>query len=419
MRRYLKYLSVHFKRTARVYIGILAMTLALLIALGIAAAALISQRSSSESYVKMQVGLVGDRSDSLLNMWITFIRQADSSSIAVDFVDCDSETDAISLLKARRLDSYIVIPDGFAAAAMAGENMQLRYVMAKSGASMSAVITQEVIEVISNYVIETQTGVGAMYEYARDLGYSGDERAAIGLDMSVKYISTVLDRGTLVSVQETGLGNNLSGIGYYVCGGTVFFVMALGIAFCTVRARSNRTLDMLLYSRGWGAVSQVTGEYLTYLLAVAFTVSIPLLAAGIISEFRPFEVNELSDWLFRDFALAVFKCLPALAVITAMQFLLYELTSGVINAVLLQFAVAVIMGYAGGCFYPLSFMPSAVQCIAALLPVGAAFNCVSGVLTASRDPMPSIICIAYAAGLLALAAAVRRLRIGLIQGGTV
>ena len=58
--------------------------------------------------------------------------------------------------------------------------------------------------------------------------------------------------------------------------------------------------------------------------------------------------------------------------VSSMQFFLYEATEGVISGVLLQFLVAVGMGYVAGCMYPSNFFPESLQRFGALTPAGAA-----------------------------------------------
>ena len=418
MRRFAGYLLLQLKRTAKAYIGILALTLVLLVGIAAIGGIMLENRSEDEAFVKLKLGIVGNQEDKMLNLWIAVIREADSSSIAVDFISCADEDSAIEQMRRREIDSYVVVPDGFVESLMYGDNIPLKYVMARSGASMSTQITKDVIDVISNYIIETQAGVTAMYEYARDLGYKSDDRTALDLDMSVRYIGTIFDRDTLVSVQEIGLGNNLSTVGYYVCGLSVFFVMILGVAFCTVRVKSDRTLDRLLYSRGFGTVTQVMGEYLPYLLAVAVTLLVPATVAGVMSELYEFGVIELEDYIFRDYILLIIRLVPAVFVITAMQFLLYEVVSGMINSVLLQFITTIVMGYIGGCFYPLYFMPESVQKVASLLPSGVAFNYLSRILTDNFSLTAFAVCMLYGAVLVALAAVSRKVRIGVSEGAT-
>ncbi len=416
MRRLAGYLRLQLKRTAKAYIGILALTLVLLCAVGAVGAAVLGERSEDESFAKLSVGVVGDKEDPMLKMGLTLLRETDNASIMIDFIDCTDEENALALMQSRELNAYVVIPDGFADALLSGENEKLRYVMARTGATMGAQLTREVIDVVSNYFIETQACCGALYNYARDAGIDREERVELDFDLSMRYTAAALDREKFTEVTEIGIGNNLSAVGYYVCGLTVFFVMAIGIAFCAVRVKSEHSLERLLYSRGYGACAQVLGEYLPYFAFVAVTVALPFIAAGVLSENFELPIGELEDLDLSDFISIFVGFLPAVFVITAMQFLLYELISGMINSVLVQFIVAVVMGYIGGCFYPLHFMPDAVQTAASMLPVGAAFNRFASLLTGASNTASLAVCAVYGAALMVLAAVARKLRIRLSEG---
>jgi len=62
--------------------------------------------------------------------------------------------------------------------------------------------------------------------------------------------------------------------------------------------------------------------------------------------------------------------LPVIAVISAMQFLLYETATGAVNAILLQFFSAIGLGYVSGCLYPINFFPEKIRRLGAVLPTG-------------------------------------------------
>ena len=79
------------------------------------------------------------------------------------------------------------------------------------------------------------------------------------------------------------------------------------------------------------------------------------------------------------------KLIPALLVITALQFLIYEFSTGLIGGVLAQFLGAVALAYVSGCFYPISFFPDVIQTFSAVLPTGAARSYVSAVLYGDAD----------------------------------
>ena len=77
------------------------------------------------------------------------------------------------------------------------------------------------------------------------------------------------------------------------------------------------------------------------------------------------------------------KLLPAVAVLAAMQFFLYELISDMISGILLQFVAGVGIAYLSGCFYPVSYFPEKMQALAGILPGGIALEyaqkCLQGI----------------------------------------
>ncbi len=411
-----RYLTLHFKRTAKVYAVVLALTMILLGVMASVGYALLLEKRNDVSFKKMQIGIVGDQEDKLMQMGISMLQVVDTSRFTVEFFTFDSEEKAVESVQKRQIDAYAVVPEGFAKSLLSGENKKLTYVMAKSGASMSSLLSRDVLDVISNYIIETQAGATAMCDYARSAGYSKKEIKSIDLDLSMQYIDLVAQRESFATVTEVGLGGSMSFVGYYICGLTVFFLLCFGIASCTLRVKRSAAMDKVLYAKGCGVFSQIAGEYIPYLVATFVTLLIPFFLAGVVSCFVEFGVVELKYYLFSDYILLSLKLLPAIFLITAMQFLLYELVSGVVNAVLLQFACAVVMGYISGCFYPIYFMPELVQDVAALLPSGIAIDYFAGILSENFDGTKLLLCLLYAAALLLLSVAVRKIRICKSEG---
>jgi len=60
--------------------------------------------------------------------------------------------------------------------------------------------------------------------------------------------------------------------------------------------------------------------------------------------------------------------------LTLMHTIFYEMVSGTVNAIVLQFIVAAVLAYISGCFYPNTFFPETIQSFAAILPSGVGFS---------------------------------------------
>ena len=97
--------------------------------------------------------------------------------------------------------------------------------------------------------------------------------------------------------------------------------------------------------------------------------------------------------------------------ITAFQFLLYQLSDSLVSGVLMQFVSAVLLGYVSGCFYPISFFPRAIRTFSGLLPSGIAREYLSSLLAgkgSAAEVVPIAVCFAV---FIALSVLVRGYRI--------
>ncbi len=411
-----KYIKIQFKRAARLYVIVLALTLVLLTILGAVGFSMLQKRQNDESLKKVSVGIVGDKNDKILKMGIDLLKTIDTSSFSVEFTSFDNEDTAVSAIESGSIDTYVFVPKDFGKLLWRGKEAKLTYVMAKSGAGMGTLLTRDILKVVSNYIVKTQAGATAMCDYAEGKGFSNKQIDDIDLEISIDYIELIVKREEMADITEIGLGSSLSMIGYYICGFTVFFLLCFGITCSPLKIKKDNTLDKLLYSRGCGAFCQITAEYVPYFTISLITLIIPFFAVGIASNYMEFGVTELKYLLFGDYVFMPFKLIPVILLITAFQFLLYELVSGVISSVLLQFTVSVVLGYISGCFYPISFLPAAVQGVSAILPVGVAIDYFGAVLTQSLSLANLALCLLYAALLFGAAVAVRKFKIQKLEG---
>ncbi len=416
MREFGRYVLLHFKRTCRTYAVILALVVLLLAVIGAAGCGMLLEKKNDVSFQKVRLGLVGDGEDEMLQMGLSLMQMVDNSRFTVEIIPLEGEKEAVNAMQTRRIDAYALVPQGFAESLFTGENKKITYVMAESGASMSALLSRDVLEVVSNYIVETQIGATAMCSYARAQGSTQEEINTIDVELSLEYINMIAQRESLVEIRETGLGDNLSFAGYYICVLTVFFLLCFGIACCTLRTKHDYTLEKVLYAKGYGVVVQTAGEYLPYFAAGAVTLLIPYALAGAVSQFVEFGVPELEYLLPSDYLLLPVKLIPAVFLITALQFLLYELVTGMVNGVLLQFVAAVAQGYVSGCFYPVYFLPEAVQKTAAVLPTGVAIDYVTRIFTDRPVGIKIAVCLLYGMALLALSGTMRKVRLCAVEG---
>ena len=411
MKRFSNYLALQFKRTAKTFIMVLAVTLILLTAAGAVGITVAASQNSGEFSKKVTVGIIGDDDDPLLDLGFSLLEQMESVKLIIGFVHYPDESSALRDLRASKIDSYALLPENFSDSLISGDNYSIHYVMPKIGTGINEVLTREILGVISNYVVETQAGVTAMIDYAGEQGLSSEKMNVLNLDMSLAYTNLIARRDSIAEITEIGFVSSLSAAGYFLSGFSIFFLLLWGVCSCTYMASSNCFLPKLLYSRGYKSLLQIICEYLPYLAAAFLMLIIVLGGAAVISGFVDFNIPELYYLLPRDYFIMAFKLIPVLFIITSFQFLLYELASGIINALMLQLIMAVLLGYAGGCFYPIYFFLVTVQRLADFLPAGIAFNYFSGILTESLRTRDVAFALGGGVVFLALSAAQRQFKI--------
>ena len=205
-----------------------------------------------------------------------------------------------------------------------------------------------------------------------------------------------------------GIGDGLSLSEYFLCSFFVMFLLLWGVSASPVFAGQDMELGRLLKCRGLGSLRQILAEYLSYLCLMLSTVlCLCLMAALILLGLDPggdIPVRLLeSGFLLR--AVLVGMALGAL------QILLYECASGMLQGVLLQFLAAVSLGYVCGCLYPVGFFPEPLQQTGNVLPAGLARQYLSAALSGQSGVWLLLGLAGYGLVSLALAAGIRKHRL--------
>ena len=227
---------------------------------------------------------------------------------------------------------------------------------------------------VSNLLVESQNGIYGMQEFAKRYGIEDDAFWDVTMDMNKRYVDYILYRGNLYDIEEIGVADQLSMTGYYVCGIVLLLFLLWGINGSTLLIKKDFALSKLLASKGLKAASQALGEFLAYIgLMVVSLMSMVSILLFAIQKYGVV-IPEWSDDGEGSITAFLVGLLLVLFMVGAMQFLLYELTSGLVSGVLLQFLSAITLGYLSGCLYPIDFFPESIQRLADILPTGIAIR---------------------------------------------
>jgi len=387
------YFLMQCKRIARYLPGAFLAMLVLLGGLLAVFSMMVRQDAIAPENQKFQVGMVGTAGDTMVQMGLAALKSFDSSQMSMEIVEM-TEPEARAALEKGAIGAYIVIPEDFVDEAMTGHILPLKFVSTTGAASVVSVFKEEVTEVISLLLLESQRGVygmqGAMK--AQDIGGRGKKMDALALT----YVEYVLTRDHTYSLQELGISDALGFADYLLCGLFVLFLMLACLPFAPLMIRRDMALERMLAARGRSALGQILCDLFAY--CGGLTVMVAAIAA-------------LGKALAGDaMDVELLPGIPVILMVCSFSFLLYTLSSDLIGGVLVQFFATLALCFVSGCMYPVYFFPVKVQKLAAWLPTGAARSQLAACLTGEASGAQWLL-LGYTAAFALAAIAVRLHRV--------
>lgn len=409
LENYGKYVEAQLKRVCRIFPTIIITTLVLLLCMALLMWVILEKNASSDKKQLVQIGLTGDLEGSYLGIGIQTIQNLDSSRFAISFENM-TEEEAREKLMQGKISAYVIIPEGFVESVSVGENLPVTYVTSTGAGGVGSMVMNELVDMISGLITESQNAIYGAQMYMTDEGMweiFWEKTDALYL----RIVNFILGRTQVYELEILGVANRLSIVGYYVCAVLVLFLLLWGIVCSPLFVKRSESLSRLLKARGQGAVSQVLGEYTAYVVLMQGTL---LLVFVLLAAVMPAAGIGLAEWegegSSRLFVYMI-QIIPITLMISAMQFLLYEIVHGMVGSIFAQFLVAISMGYLSGCFYPMSFFPESIRRISRFLPAGAAVEYAGKCMLSLRPGSESIIMGMYWIVFLMEAVLVRRYKI--------
>lgn len=367
------YFRLQLKRTIRALPVVVATALILLGCIFLLFMMVDNINKKSGKSETLRIGLTGDTDDEYFSMGLTAMQHLDSSRYAVELVSLTKE-EAIEELKAGRLAGYAVIPEGFVESVMYGENKQITLVTTNGSEDLMGMLVLEFMEEISEYLVETQNAIYGMQGYLKANGMDEKVRSATD-DINIYYVNLVLGRDNLFKpIQTINSTGNLSQNAGYIIGLSVFLIMMFGITCSPLYTKSDVSLNGVLSVRGIKVPVQVITEYLTYLIIMLLCV-LPLMSIIVYAIDRSdLVIKEWNMGFFEDYVYFIAAYIPVIAMFAAMQYMLFLISDNFIGGVLLQFIIAIFVGYLGGCLYPIEFFPEIIRKSVIFQPAGLAYG---------------------------------------------
>ncbi len=393
MSRWKLYWSVQLKRVVKALPGICLLTVLLTVSLLVLLKAMLFLEAAGEEKQVVRVGIVGDLSDSYLGIGIEVLMNMEGIRSMADIQTMEEE-EAVKSFEAGEISAYLIVPEGFIDSLLTGENRRIIYVTDEEAQGIGGILMNELVDAISQMVTVTQTNIYAVQTYLIE----NDRREQLPeatRDMNYAFIGAVLNRMDIYELQETGVSGRISLTGHLFTGILLLLVLLWGMNSVTLLVRRDCSLLSILKGKGLGAGKQVLAEVGAYSLLQVVSLCLVFVCFLVVKGALGFEITEWESLDMAERLLFVCSWIPVVFMTAALQALLYELVTNVVNGVLLQFLVAVSMGYLCGCIYPISFFPKVVQQVAEWSPVGVALRYVQKGLTGQQIIVELLLLVMY------------------------
>lgn len=403
------YFKANLKRNIRLLPSILLPVLAIGLIFAVIASIAVYSIFNSENRAKVKLGLVGNTEGTYLGLGIDAIQKYDTSKYELSFIRLDEDI-AKAKLKNHEISAYLLIPRGFVDDLVSGNSPQITYVSNKNENYFSAEIIKEVASVISSTFSPAEAGIYSMHRVARKFHHSRSEIQNADTEISLEYISFVLNRSRIFAPEVLGVSDGLPSETYYVCAIAFFFMLIWGV-FCTsvLKIKSPSNIGYLK-SKGIGISRQILSEFFAFFLVSAVVFTIIATITGFVFEHFPYNIPGFKDITLTNGLLFSVKILPVLFLTTAFQFFLYEAIDSSCGVIISQFISAIIFAYLAGCFYPINFFPVSYQMIVDFLPFGAGFSYIRQAFAGSLTPLTFALTISYGIIFVAISIFIRKLR---------
>ncbi len=393
------YFSLQWKRVTKVLPFIFTVTVVLFVGIALVLTGLLNADQSNEKNNKLHIGITGDTDNAILKMAIAAFQDFDESRFTIVFEEME-ETQAEKELKEGLISAYLILPDDFVEKAMRGEMDPLYYVTSAGASNIVTMFKNEVTTLVTDVVISSQKGTFGLEEALHDNGIK-DKGGELVNGLAMEYVAAIMQRAAVITVNELQITTGVRVMDMYLCSLTVLFLMLLGLPFVVVYARRDRSLNVLLVSRGLSNARQLYQEWLPHflsLLCLAMVVFVPVILLAAVSDYALADMLTVGEWLRY-----VLLFVPVLAMFATFNLFMFEVGGNIVSATLLHFFTTLCMCYVSGCFYPVFTFPRAIQTLEKFLPTGCARETLIMAISGQGRAYPLIGVVAY--GLLFFGAA--------------
>ena len=347
----------------------------------------------------------------LASIGLQIFKAIDDSSVIVNIKKYESEEEGFRDLHDNKIKVLAVVPDGFMNDIYNQNQSPHIKIYAASNRGITTVMMDKLVNLLSDDLVLGEAAVYALQNEMSTADFSEEEKTELEKGMLKEYTDTLMARGELTNLNETGLGDGLSFMGFFFCGIVLYYTVMQSFCSISFFIGGRTEFFMIAKSKGVNSASQVLCEFACFFLSNMICGIFTLISVFLVFATGLIKISDFADSLFLTFLRFSFFYMIVLLGFTALAFLLFETIRGIINKFLMSFLILTGFSFISGFFYPRTFLPEAANIIGQILPTGVAYNVLAAGISGNPNFLNCAEIIAYTIVFIGLVIAVRKVRI--------
>jgi len=342
---------------------------------GIATAGRELTKNSDANFEKISVAIVGKEDDKYTKLAISAFESMETVKVSFEVFYCTRE-EAEAGLENGTYMVMLVLPDDYVDGFMHGENKQVELYYGKGQDTMVAYIMRRLTKVITDVLISTEKNIYSVQDFYEEKELEG--KGDMLFDINLEYVTKIYNRNNAFVREVVDATDGLPMTVYYLCDALVLIFLLLGLQCSKLLKRNDYVLEKKLRVAGVGATKQIMASFGALLICFgaifALISSLLIVITPYLKEMGIIIGDGSIGGMIITFLLVGLILIPTCSTIM----FVYELVNDNANGVFGLFLVIIVLGFMGGCFYPLSYLPMQMQVASTFTITRAMFCYVAG-----------------------------------------
>lgn len=379
MKRYIKLISLEWKRALKVLPLMLAETLILCVFLGMFLF-LCQKLFFSDSFLqRIPIGLVMEEENKMTELALSYLEGMESISSACEFRKISPE-EGQRALERGEIAALMVLPEEMMEAILDSRNYPVKVYFPRNS-SLGALLIKELTDAGAGMLSVAQAEIYAAYDMNFSLG-NPEELSKLEKDINLFNMKFAMARERLIRTRTLQISEEIPLLTHYLASGITLLLMLWGIACGRFLKGDNQAFGRQLLRAGVRRWQWMLAKLSGTLLVLGIGA---ICIFGLLAVLRPKLGMPGMPGIEAGITAAG---LPGLAImllcIAALLLFCYQAAPGRSSGMILIFIITIVIIFVSGGFIPAVFLPESLNSLAKWLP-GNAFIQVTASLLGAFD----------------------------------